>query len=1125
MSILTVTSIANSGAGSLREAIANAQSGDTIAFSSSLAGQTLRLSQQLEIPPGTSVTIDGDNAPGLTLSGNNTDRIFYVNSNQDFPVSLSLKNLTLANGYTNDQGGAIYVTHRGSTSIDNVTFKNNTADNGGGAIYSAYETNLSVTASTFDSNRAIAGNNERGAGGIAFASPGTLTVRDSRFINNQGINGAAINSLQGKLTVENSEFLNNTTTAATYDTGNSNPFLRGYGGAIYTDRASSSSNATSGTITIRDSTFKGNKGRGEGGAAYLYTGTQDRVIIEGSLFRENEVMALPNGGNGGNGGAVVQMNNGLNQGLTIHDTQFVNNVASGQGGGLWMMDAPTSITHSTFSGNRVNGTASNKVGGGMTLYGPTTIENSTIANNHAGWVGGGISAGNDDAVRVKNTIFYNNTADNGTNDWGIQQHTNRELTDLGGNYQYPPKATNNWNDYNATASIETTIDPQLSPLQPDNTHLVGNSAISGAGSASDGTTGSHSTGSSSADSSSSENDSTNAGSPTGTGNDAAGSDATGTNATGANSTGGNSTGSDAGETSSGTNNNTTENNDALGSNTNTSAPMTNSEFINQVVRLTNQVRADNGLAPLVLNGQLASAAQDHSQDMAQEDFFGHTGSDGSSVAERVLEEGYNYTRVGENVAGGQTTPAAVVEAWMNSAGHRANILNGNYQEMGVGYYLLSNDTGNINYQHYWTQVFGSSPSTTSEGASEAHTPDDSASGGGAVGGSTGAGDTAGDSSTDDADSTENTSKGNAGGSGSSSTPAAGDEPDGGFPNETPAGTLPDRQENNDTSSQEPSSEPILISVGGFLIEGTPDADRLMGTAAAQVIRALQGKDIVRARGGDDRVYGGNHDDKLFGGKGNDLLMGRRGKDRLVGRRGTDTLRGGKHNDTLKGSAGDDNLFGGAGSDRLIGSRGNDQLFSHQGHDRLKGGHGDDWLKGAAGRDRLTAGAGSDRIEGGKAGDRLAGGRGDDWLGGDRGRDRLNGGLGNDLLFGNNGSDRLTGVRMRAAMPGQGEIDIMMGGAGADTFVLGHRDTVFYDNGDPSLGDDDYALIADFSLADGDRLQLHGSLELYQVSATSDAPNLPQPSQSLFTLNDTGQQELIAVLQGDAVDLSRDAVFV
>lgn len=466
LNIITVTTTADSGPGSLRAAINGAQSGDIIRFSSSLANQTITLtSGQIGIATGKNLTIDGSGAVGLTISGGNQSRIFYLNSTSATPTTLTVKNLTLANGYTNDRGGAISTTHQGNLIIENVTFSGNVADNGGGAIFSAFEGTLTVTGSRFYSNKAIAGNDERGAGAIAFWGPRNLTVRNSEFVNNQGINGGALNSLNGKLTVENSKFINNTTTAAKYDSGQSNPSLRGYGGAIYTDRASSTSES-SGFIRITGSVFEGNKGRGEGGAAYLFTGKQDSVTILASQFKGNSIQAL-SGGNNGNGGALTVMSNENNRGLTISGTTFANNTATGQGGGLWMMKAPATITNSTFSGNAVTGTSSSNVGGGMALYGSATLVNTTIAYNSAGWVAGGVAVSGDAAVTAKNTIFYNNTANNGGNDWKIQQQTNRALNDGGGNVQFPGYLSNQFNRFNDNLAVQNIriADARLGPLQ------------------------------------------------------------------------------------------------------------------------------------------------------------------------------------------------------------------------------------------------------------------------------------------------------------------------------------------------------------------------------------------------------------------------------------------------------------------------------------------------------------------------------------------------------------------------------------------------------------------------------------------------------------------------------------
>jgi len=134
---------------------------------------------------------------------------------------------------------------------------------------------------------------------------------------------------------------------------------------------------------------------------------------------------------------------------------------------------------------------------------------------------------------------------------------------------------------------------------------------------------------------------------------------------------------------------------------------TDPAFINKVLELTNQFRAQNGLSALKLNTELNAAAQNHSQDMAVSDYFSHTGKNGSQPWDRAKAVGYEARSMGENIAAGYTTPEAVVQGWINSPGHRANLLNANYTELGVGYFLLENDTGSVNYGRYWTQVFGS----------------------------------------------------------------------------------------------------------------------------------------------------------------------------------------------------------------------------------------------------------------------------------------------------------------------------------------------------------------------------------------------------------------------------------
>lgn len=130
-----------------------------------------------------------------------------------------------------------------------------------------------------------------------------------------------------------------------------------------------------------------------------------------------------------------------------------------------------------------------------------------------------------------------------------------------------------------------------------------------------------------------------------------------------------------------------------------------SDVINQVLQLTNNERSRAGLQPLRLNAALSRAAQRHSESMAYHDFFDHKGPDGNPFS-RIQEAGYQYSAAAENIAAGQATPADVMRSWMNSAGHRANILNPGYINIGIGYEFLATDTGRVNYRYYWTQTFG-----------------------------------------------------------------------------------------------------------------------------------------------------------------------------------------------------------------------------------------------------------------------------------------------------------------------------------------------------------------------------------------------------------------------------------
>ncbi|MGW0883211.1 sigma-70 family RNA polymerase sigma factor [Streptomyces sp. NPDC002671] len=128
-------------------------------------------------------------------------------------------------------------------------------------------------------------------------------------------------------------------------------------------------------------------------------------------------------------------------------------------------------------------------------------------------------------------------------------------------------------------------------------------------------------------------------------------------------------------------------------------PPASSSTVTQVVALVNKERAAAGCDPVTENPQLEKAAQAHSDDMAARNFFDHTNPDGADPGQRITAAGYRWSTYGENIARGQQTAQSVMDSWMNSPGHRANILNCGFKNLGVG---VHKGTGGP----WWTQDFG-----------------------------------------------------------------------------------------------------------------------------------------------------------------------------------------------------------------------------------------------------------------------------------------------------------------------------------------------------------------------------------------------------------------------------------
>lgn len=133
--------------------------------------------------------------------------------------------------------------------------------------------------------------------------------------------------------------------------------------------------------------------------------------------------------------------------------------------------------------------------------------------------------------------------------------------------------------------------------------------------------------------------------------------------------------------------------------TSAAAPSSNVSYEERVAQLVNVEREKNGLQPLAFDSSISNVARAKSKDMADNNYFAHQSPTYGSAGDMLKNFGINWSAWGENIASGQDTPEEVVNAWMNSEGHRANILSSNFGKIGVGY--VTNGSG----KPYWTQLF------------------------------------------------------------------------------------------------------------------------------------------------------------------------------------------------------------------------------------------------------------------------------------------------------------------------------------------------------------------------------------------------------------------------------------
>ncbi len=342
---ITVTNTNDGGAGSLRQALADAVDGDTINFHSSLNGQRITLTSG-DLLVNKNVTISGPGANSLAVDANYASRVFYIASGRDVTIS----GLTVTNGSAPlpyRWGGGIYNDH-GALTLNNCTISGNTAVQGaGGGIYNDGNDGSALLTIT---NCTINGNSAWPGGGI-YNYRGTVTITNSTLSGNldNGSNagGAIVN--EGILTITSSTFSGNSSTS---------------GGAIY--NAGFNPSAIS-TLAITNSTFSGNSASRGGG---IYNDFAGMATMTNCTFSGNSAGGSPNVIYDGTGGGIWNA-----QTLTMTNCTLSGNSATTHGGGIY-----NGINGSAATLLKIGGTILNAGPSGENIYNDDTFYPATVTS-------------------------------------------------------------------------------------------------------------------------------------------------------------------------------------------------------------------------------------------------------------------------------------------------------------------------------------------------------------------------------------------------------------------------------------------------------------------------------------------------------------------------------------------------------------------------------------------------------------------------------------------------------------------------------------------------------------------------------------------------------------------------
>ena len=406
---ITVTNTNDSGPGSLRAAVTeanNASTSDEVVFDLGVFGspQTITLLTPIAISENANTSdtlaIIGPGADRLTISGNNVTRMFTAILGD----TTSISGMTLTAGRGAGNGGAI--ANDSALTVANVVFNGNTATSNGGAISNASSGSMNIVGCTFTDNTATGTNINGDGGGAIYSRNGQVSIRDTTITGSTSKGGGgAIRLAAGVSSITNTTITNCTSGGAGNTTG---------GGAIL----------NGGELTLTNCTISGNTAgeNTQGGAIKNFL----KLTINNSKITGNTATE-------GGGGIYAAGSTESGEFVTINNSTISDNVANtgtgsttvGNGGGIWTQQAMTlRITGSTISGNSVR----SGNGGGIYAIGKVTMANCTVSGNSAGVDGGGIfdayAGGGNSEIVITGSTIVNNTAGGGSTTGGGIRYAN-----------------------------------------------------------------------------------------------------------------------------------------------------------------------------------------------------------------------------------------------------------------------------------------------------------------------------------------------------------------------------------------------------------------------------------------------------------------------------------------------------------------------------------------------------------------------------------------------------------------------------------------------------------------------------------------------------------------------------